>query len=116
MEFCEETVSTMMSNFIKKFNKENPLSIKDIDDEIAEVKGSISNERLWQKGSNIVEEILMFEQNITDHTEYINRLELLKTKYQDLSKLEKELEEALGENGKIMLEIFGDFIKSFDEV
>ena len=116
MEFCEETVSIMMTNFIQKFSKENPLSIEDIDNEINEVKGSISNERIWQKGTNVYDEILMFEQNIADHTEYINRLESLKTKYQDLSKLEKELEEALGENGKIMLEIFADFAKSLNEV
>ena len=107
MEFCEETVSIMMSNFFKEFSKENTISIEDIDAEINEVKGSISNERIWQKGSDTKEEILMFEQNITDHLEYINRLEFLKSKYQKTLNFEKELAESIGENGKKFLEIFG---------
>ena len=82
MDFCEETVSIMMSNFFKEFSKENTISIEDIDAEIDEVEGTISNERLWQKGSDTKEEILMFEQNIINHLEYINRLKSLKSKYQ----------------------------------
>ena len=75
MEFCEETVSIMMENFIKELCKEDYRpDIEDIDAEIDDVKGTISNERLWQKGSDTKEEILMFEQNIVDHIEYINRL------------------------------------------
>ena len=84
MDFCEETVSIMMENFIKEFSKDNKLNIEDIDAEIDDVRGTISNERLWQKGSDTKEQILMFEQNITDHLEYINRLKSLKSKYQIL--------------------------------
>lgn len=100
MIFCEETVSIMMSNFIKKFSKDNQLSIEDIDIEITEVEGTISNERLWQKGSDTKEQILMHEQNIANYIEYIKRLESLKSKYQKALNFEKELEESLGENGK----------------
>lgn len=75
MDFCEETVSIMMENFIKELCKEDHRpDIEDIDAELDDVKGAISNERLWQKGSDTKEEILMFEQNIANHIEYINRL------------------------------------------
>lgn len=106
MNFCEETVSIMMENFIKKFSKENGPDIEDIDAELTEVEGTISNERLWQKGSDTEEEILMFEQNITDHTEYINRLHELRAKRQKELKFIKKLEKSFGKDRNQMAKIF----------
>lgn len=64
---CMETV-----NFWKEtFKKEN----RDLKEEIDDVKGTISNERLFQKGSNTDEEVIMHEQNIVDNLEYLQWLE-----------------------------------------
>ena len=70
MEYCEETVSIMMENFINKGN----ITAEDISREIQEVKGAISNERLWQKGAPDKRTALMHEQNIVNLSEYLARL------------------------------------------
>lgn len=107
MEFCEETVSIMMSNFIKRFRKKNDPSIVDIDIEIDNVKKtSISIKTLWQKISNTEEEVLMYEQNIADYAEYINRLEEFKTKYQKELEFINKLEKSFGKSGKEMMKVF----------
>lgn len=98
MEFREEAVSAMMSNFIKKFSKKT-LSKEDIDAELFEVEGTIHNERLWQKGSDKEEEILMLEQNIRDHSEYIIRLHELRAKLHKELEFVKKLEKSFGKNG-----------------
>lgn len=67
--FCEETVKTWIDNFKN--------SGTNITEEIEEVKGTISNERLWQKGASSKEEIGCHEQNIADLCEYLARLEAL---------------------------------------
>ncbi len=67
--FCEDTVSIWLYQ-LKESNA-------DIAEEIEEVKGAISNERLWQKGSDSREEIACHEQNIADLCEYLTRLEAM---------------------------------------
>jgi len=52
--------------------------------EIDEVKGAISNERLWAKGAS-VEAVALHEENIANHVEYLGVLEGL------LSSAEKEV-------------------------
>ena len=42
--------------------------------ELESVKGAISNERLWQKGADSIEQATMHEQNIVDLLEYENEL------------------------------------------
>ena len=51
-----------------------------IDEEITQELGTISNERIWQKGSG-VSEILMREKNIELHEKYIEILNEIKSKY-----------------------------------
>ena len=67
MEPCMETVNF----WINIFKEEK----RDIDEEIDDVKGTISNERLFQKGSRNEDEEMMHEQNIADNMEYLKWLE-----------------------------------------
>jgi len=64
---CEETLEIWKENFNKK-----DISVQE---EIEEVKGTISNERLWQKGCSLQEEINMHEQNIINLSAYLDWLE-----------------------------------------
>ena len=52
-----------------------------IDREIDEELGTISNERIWQKGSNNDLDIIMREDNIVLHEKYIEILKEIKNKY-----------------------------------
>lgn len=65
-----ETVEVLMTNFF-----ESGVSLTD---EIEDVKGTISNERLWGKGSSTDEERLLHAMNIATQMEYLNRLERMK--------------------------------------
>ena len=67
LSYCEETVEQMEEDF--------RLGGTSAEDEIEEVKGAISNERLWLKGSSNAEEKLGHSQNIVDLSEYLSRLE-----------------------------------------
>ena len=67
MVACEETVQIWVENFAEEG--------RNIQEEIDEVKGTISNERLFQKGETTEEGILMREQNIADLTAYLEFLE-----------------------------------------
>ena len=49
-----------------------------IDEEIAEAKGSISNENIWLNGSSTDEERELHSQNIATLTYYISKLEEMK--------------------------------------
>ena len=64
-----EIVEALMTNFF-----EGRVSLTD---EIEDVKGTISNERLWEKGSSTDEERLMHAMNIATQTEYLSRLMLM---------------------------------------
>ena len=63
----DEMVSFWIENF-----RNSGLSVPD---EIEDVKGTISNERLWMIGSDTEEQKLMHEQNIARLTEYLEWLE-----------------------------------------
>ena len=52
-----------------------------IDREIDEELGTISNERIWQKGSNNDLDIIMREDNIVLHEKYIEILKCIKKQY-----------------------------------
>ncbi len=65
--YCEDTVKQMEEDF--------RLGGTDAAYEIEEVKGAISNERIWLKGSSTEEEVLGHAQNIADLSEYLARLE-----------------------------------------
>lgn len=73
-EPCMETVEI----WIDKFEKD--LRLIALQAEIADIKGTISNERIWQKGSNTQEQIDMHEQNIADLEAYLEWLESEKIK------------------------------------
>ena len=67
-----ETVDLWMKQFLEK----HPFyTTKNIDAEVEEVKGTISNERLWANGAN---DPAIHELNIADLEEYIARLEEIK--------------------------------------
>lgn len=68
-EPCMETVEIMISNFKKQ------TGLIALQAEIADIKGTISNERIWQKGSDTQEQIDMHEQNIADLEAYLEWLE-----------------------------------------
>ncbi len=68
--YSEETIQI----WLEKLNSEHV----DIDKEIEETKGSISNERLWQNGAETSEQVQMHEENIANLVEYLSRLEELK--------------------------------------
>lgn len=74
MEPCNETVNIWMSDF------KNDLEINKttIDEEIKEVEGTISNERIWLKGSSTEEETNVHNQNIANLCAYLEALKVLK--------------------------------------
>ena len=53
---------------------------KDFNEEIEDIKGTIANERLWQKGVETKEQVDMHEENIAELTEYLEWLEENKDK------------------------------------
>lgn len=57
--------------WIEEFKNSN----KSISEEIEDVKGTISNERLWVKGSETPEQIQMHEENIAELEEFLDWLE-----------------------------------------
>ena len=72
---CSETVSL----WVERFNNEHPLCSKeDLEAEIEDAKGAISNNRLWLKGVDTPEDALMYEGNIAEYEEYVSVLEEMK--------------------------------------
>lgn len=67
MEYNTELLETWIEEFKN--------SGTDVETELKEVQGAISNERIWQKGETEQELIEMREQNITDLTAYKEWLE-----------------------------------------
>ena len=67
MEPCMETIAIWIDNFRK--------SDKTVEEEIKEIHGTISNERIWQKGCSDKEQIAMHEQNIVNYQAYLAWLE-----------------------------------------
>ena len=65
MIYCEETVNILLKNYLDGRDKKTA---------IEEIKGTISNERLWLKGASSKEEKAMHEENITNLSECLNRL------------------------------------------
>lgn len=51
--------------------------------EIEEVNGTISNNRIWAKGSDTFEDVSMYEDNIADLEEYKQTLEELKNQIEE---------------------------------
>ena len=75
--YCEETVSL----WVERFKEQNPdYTERDIDDEILDVLGSIRNNRCWLRGAEDLEDAAMYQRNIADYEEYIDRLKELKEK------------------------------------
>ena len=66
--YCEETVNIWMKDAENKNTDE-------LNEEIDDVKGSISNEEIWLNGSSSHDEKRNHMQNIADLTEYLSRLE-----------------------------------------
>ena len=75
-DYSEELIEIWIDDF-----KE---SGKSLDEEIEQVKGTISNERIWQKGSDTQEQIDMHEQNIVDLEVYLEWLEDEKIKAKEI--------------------------------
>ena len=67
MEFNEDLLKTWIEEFKN--------SDTDVETELEDVRGAISNERIWQKGETEQELIDMREQNITDLMAYAQWLE-----------------------------------------
>lgn len=61
----------MVSHWCEQFFEEGG----DIQEEIEDARINISNQRLWQKGCDTQEQIMMYEENIANLEEYIKRLE-----------------------------------------
>ena len=59
------------------------LTEMEISAEILEIEGTISNERLWEKGANTTEQRLLHSGNIINLTAYLGYLEKLIEKPQD---------------------------------
>ena len=55
----------------------------EISAEILDIEGTISNERLWEKGANTTEQRLLYSGNIINLTSYLGYLEKLIEKPQD---------------------------------
>lgn len=75
-DYSEELIEIWIDDF-----KE---SGKSLDEEIDNIKGTISNERIWQKGSDTQEQIDMHEQNIVDLEVYLEWLEDEKIKAKEI--------------------------------
>ena len=77
---CEKTAcSETVSLWVERFNSEHPLcSQEDLEAEIEEAKGAISNNRLWLKGPDTPEDAAMYEGSITEYEEYVSVLEEMK--------------------------------------
>lgn len=75
-DYSEELIEIWIDDF-----KE---SGKSLDEEIDNIKGTISNERIWQKGSDTQEQIDMHEQNIADLEAYLEWLEDEKIKAKEI--------------------------------
>lgn len=67
--YCKDTVNILMEKFLN--------SGRSVQEEIEEVQGAISNERLWLLGSDTRDEILGHTQNIIDDEAYLARLEAM---------------------------------------
>ena len=50
-----------------------------LDEEIKEVEGSISNNRLWMLGSDDEDDMILFQSNINDLEEYKETLQRMRT-------------------------------------
>ncbi len=50
-----------------------------LDEEIKEVEGSISNNRLWMLGSDDEDDMILFQSNINDLEEYKETLQKMRT-------------------------------------
>ena len=74
VEFCKETVDLWLDSFKKRLAENHA----NIDEEIEEVKGTISNENVWLNGSFTEEERECHSQNIATLTAYLCSLEELK--------------------------------------
>ena len=59
------------------------LTEMEISAEILDIEGTISNERLWEKGANTTEQRLLHSGNIINLTTYLGYLEKLIEKPQD---------------------------------
>lgn len=62
----------------------------DIDTEIEEMKGAISNERMWEMGSSSIEQSAMHNNNINTMLKYIDILEKVKNDLQSKSNKNSE--------------------------
>ena len=66
---------TMVDTFIKDFKDKNKVINEEVlDDEIKEIEVTISNERIWVKGSETSEEEIMHMKNIENLSEYLSWL------------------------------------------
>lgn len=63
-----------MSETVKIWIEEFQKNSVTVDEEIAEVKVAISNERLWAKGSDTEEQVEMHLSNIEELNEYLEWL------------------------------------------
>lgn len=62
-----------------------PITEKRLKDEIDDVLGTISNERLWERGAKNLEELRWHQENLICLTEYLNYLyKLWNEKYKEV--------------------------------
>ena len=66
---------SMADTFIKDFKDKNRIINKEVlDNEIKEIEETISNERLWVKGSETSDEEIMHMKNIENLSKYLSWL------------------------------------------
>lgn len=78
-EADEETIAMWFDALLESVGKSSveELTQKDLLEEIEEVKGSISNERIWEKGYDGDEHVNPHSENIITLTEYLEELNAL---------------------------------------
>ncbi len=78
-EFFEENAivpNDMVRNWLEALEN----TIPSVEEEIDQVKGAISNERLWSQGSRTPDQVSMHQENVRNLCEYLKCLKLLLAK------------------------------------
>lgn len=80
-----EMIQSWMDQLLERTGHKSveELTEMEISAEILDIEGTISNERLWEKGANTTEQRLLHSGNIINLTSYLGYLEKLIEKPQD---------------------------------
>lgn len=80
-----EMIQSWIDQFLERTGHKSveELTEMEISAEILDIEGTISNERLWEKGANTTEQRLLHSGNIINLTSYLGYLEKLIEKPQE---------------------------------